>query len=535
MPAADASSALNTLNRQLAALLAGEIPPASPAPRDGDPALVELTDTCNRLTAHWIEFRGLAQALAEGRLEYDAPPHLRLLAPLKQLQSSLRHLTWQTQQIALGDLTQQVDFMGDFSRAFNAMVAGLAEARKNQKFMIDQLRASRDQLGVLLESISLVLVGLDSEHRVVRWNRVAEACFGIPAGVAVGQPFLEAGLPWKSGPEVQELQRTVLASRGGSLRDVPLLQDGREVYLDLTLNPVEPSAGAEPGAGRDLRLLLVGVDVTDRHLFEIAKRQDQKLEAIGHLASGVAHEINTPLQYIGTNLSFCLDGVESLLRSADEKSGGEAACISPDDLAYLRTNLPRALAESIEGVRQASSIVQALKAFARAEDGDARALTDLNAELENTLLIAGGEWKKVAEVSRQYDPDLPQVVCYPRRLFQAFFNILNNGIQAVTEAIAAGKYSRGRLTLVTARRNGGIEIRIADDGLGIPPEVQPHVFNPFFTTRAAAGGSGQGLYLARSIVVDRHQGTLRFETAPGAGTTFILSLPETPAPAEPPR
>ncbi len=289
------------------------------------------------------------------------------------------------------------------------------------------------------------------------------------------------------------------------------------------------------------RALIVARDVTERKqserersMMEVQLRQAQKLEAIGQLAAGIAHEINTPTQYIGDNIAFLRDGLKDLLPllgelPADPEFGriesGWRARWEALDFPYLAEEFPQAVRQSLEGVQRVTRIVSAMKDFSH-PGGAAKERVDLNRAIESTLTVSRNAWKYVAELETDFDPDLPLVACFPGEFNQVILNLVVNAAHAIEEAQAArGLTGLGRIRVQTRREADDVEVRIEDSGNGIPEGAQSRIFEPFFTTKAVGRGTGQGLFIARSVVVEKHGGSLAFETRPGQGTTFIIRMP----------
>ena len=274
-------------------------------------------------------------------------------------------------------------------------------------------------------------------------------------------------------------------------------------------------------------------DVLQREL-----REAQKLEAIGQLAGGIAHEINTPAQYIGNNLTFLsdahqdlfdlIDRFDALLKdvSDDPAFAGHVEEIETArnriDLDYLRDEIPAATEQSSYGMAQVSRIVLAMKEFSHPASRD-KSSVDLNRAIENTVTISRNEWKHAAKIETALDKAMPMVNCFPGEVNQVLLNVLVNAAHAVA---AAGRSAEdGRIEISTVRDGKDAVIRIRDNGTGIPASVRDKVFNPFFTTKTVGKGTGQGLAIARDIVVKKHQGSINFETHEGKGTTFVIRLP----------
>jgi signal transduction histidine kinase len=279
-------------------------------------------------------------------------------------------------------------------------------------------------------------------------------------------------------------------------------------------------------------------EITQREKMELELRLAQKLEAVGQLAAGIAHEINTPIQYVGDSVHFLKTAFEDLQTLLDRYQEGIAALEQqPDqaklvavirdaedlaDLDYLRDNIPSAVTRTLEGIGHVAGIVRAMKEFAHPDQRE-KSPADLNQALRTTLTVARNEYKYVADIETHLG-ELPQVLCYPSDLNQVFLNLIVNAAHAIAEVVSAGA-PRGKITLTTRVDDAWVEITIADTGGGIPATIRDRVYDPFFTTKPVGKGTGQGLAIARSIVVDKHQGALSFTSEPGQGTTFSIRLP----------
>ena len=268
--------------------------------------------------------------------------------------------------------------------------------------------------------------------------------------------------------------------------------------------------------------------------------QASKLESVGLLAAGIAHEINTPAQFIGSNIDFLDESfvdVQRLMAAVAELAqvvddGGDVRQIRAKlsvimekiDWPYLKEEIPAAIRQSKEGVRRISAIVQAMKEFSHPSSKE-MVKTNLNHLLETTVIVASNEWKYVAEMEPDLDPDLPPTACLAAELGQVFLNILVNAAHAVAGKIGASGEKKGRIRIVARQYGDQVEIRISDSGTGIPEEIRGRVFDPFFTTKAVGKGTGQGLAIAHDVVTQKHGGTFTFESQTGEGTTFIIRLP----------
>jgi signal transduction histidine kinase len=280
------------------------------------------------------------------------------------------------------------------------------------------------------------------------------------------------------------------------------------------------------------------LDITELRRLGRELAAAQKLEAVGRLAAGVAHEINTPVQFVSDNVQFVGKSMTDIgtviqayrrLQHAVQSSGDiEGAARLADeaekaaDLDYIMQNAPLALDSSIEGLGRIATIVRSMKEFAHPDQAQ-KTLADLNQAIRSTLVIAHNEYKYVAELDTQFG-ELPPVECYLGEINQVVLNLLVNAAHAIADVVK-DTGNRGKLTVRTRLDGDGIEISIGDTGTGIPEAARENIFDPFFTTKEVGKGTGQGLAIARSVVVNKHGGTLRFETECGKGTTFFIRLP----------
>jgi signal transduction histidine kinase len=262
-----------------------------------------------------------------------------------------------------------------------------------------------------------------------------------------------------------------------------------------------------------------------------------RLETLGTMASGIAHEINTPIQFIGDNLQFISDSFETidqllnrygaLLQAAKNADvlGAEAEAMSEAiedaELDFLREELPSAIEQSLSGIQQVARIASAMKSFAR-RGGNEKEVADINHAIEMTSAICRNEWKYDADLELRLDPDLPKIICHVGELSQVWLNLIVNAAHAIK---ANPDLTRGQITVTTKAVEGAIEVSVADNGTGMPDEVRERVFEPFFSTKGDGQGSGQGLAICRSIVTEQHGGEIALWTEMGKGTRFTVMLP----------
>lgn len=291
-------------------------------------------------------------------------------------------------------------------------------------------------------------------------------------------------------------------------------------------------------------------DHTERKSMEEQLLRAQKLESIGQLAAGIAHEINTPTQYVGDNTRFLQDAFADLDRLVEAYkellSAAKRGPVPPEtverteeafraaDADYLATEIPKAIEQSLEGVSRVSKLVQAMKAFSHPGQ-DEKSPVDLNGTIKSTVTVSRNEWKYVADMKLDLDPDLPMVPCLVGEFNQVVLNIIVNAAHAIEALHGGDREGKGVIAISTRRDGNWVEVRIADSGTGIPEEIRSRIFDPFFTTKEVGKGSGQGLAIAHAVIADKHGGTIGVETEPGRGTTFVIRLPLEAEPVDAPR
>jgi len=317
---------------------------------------------------------------------------------------------------------------------------------------------------------------------------------------------------------------------------------GRPLWLSLNISPI---LGAD---GRATHFVGIATDITqsvedsrikkelqervetreqERDRLAAELRMAQKLEAVGRLAAGVAHEINTPMQFVSDNVTFLSESVDDLAKvigayRVDRQRGDEAA--EEVEADYLLAELPKAMQRAREGIKRVTDIVRAMKEFSH-QRADARSSADINKAIQTTLEVARSEYKHIAIIDLKLEP-LPLVPSNVGELNQVFLNMLVNAAHAIE---ASGKdVSSGRITIATSHVGADVVITFQDNGCGIEPGNLEKVFDPFFTTKEIGKGTGQGLAISRSIVVDRHGGALEVHSIVGTGTKFTIRLPVTP-------
>ena len=286
-------------------------------------------------------------------------------------------------------------------------------------------------------------------------------------------------------------------------------------------------------------------EVTEQKRLEARLRHAQKLESIGQLAAGIAHEINTPAQFVLDNTTFLKEAfadvvtVETLCRETlGAAAAGELdaarvdklmAALDAADFDFLRTEIPLCLDQTLDGISRIATIVRAMKTFSHPGQYE-KTFANLNEAIENCITLSSNEWRYVATIDANLDAELPATPCFRNEFEQVIVNLIVNAAHAISDKLDAAPGGRdalgkGRITISTSRVGRTAEVRVQDTGMGIPAAIRERIFDPFFTTKPVGKGTGQGLALAHSVIVKKHGGELEVETEVGVGTTFIIRLP----------
>ncbi len=504
------------------------------------------------------ELTGLkaSDMLGKGDYEYSLPFHGEkrpilidlVLKPQEEIEAKYldveRTGTGLTAQIHATGLVKEgvslfLDLAASVLRGSDGRILGAIESMRDfseMKKAREELERTNVEMAQMVASIPSFLIGLTPQCGIARWNRAAERIFGISRGDVLGKQIDECGLQWdwpKIAETIRICQTNNVATRLGDMRF--RRPDGKEGFLGITVSAIEGSQQKPPG------ILLLGNDTTQQKILESQLVQAQKLESIGQLAAGIAHEINTPAQYVGDNARFLLEAYGDLERVHDlydrllvDLGAGNPTeplvrkieeVVREVDLGYIREEVPKAVRQSIEGIERISRIVRAMKDFSH-PGTEAKTEIDLNKAIESTITVARNEWKYFAEMVTDFDPALPFVPCLPAEINQVILNVIINAAHAVADALKQkGTDTLGTITVTTRALGEQAEIRISDSGTGIPEKIRSKIFDPFFTTKEVGKGTGQGLAISRSVVVDKHGGTITFDSEIGRGTTFIIRLP----------
>jgi PAS domain S-box-containing protein len=396
---------------------------------------------------------------------------------------------------------------------------------------LTEKRAAEAELRLLsaaVEHANDAICITDASSAISYANQAWEKRMDRPRADMLGKNLysLQKNIP--QGPPDQALRRSEQKNWSGQL--ITKLADGRQLSEDVVITTLSDEQN------HATHYVSFWRDIADKLAMEQQLLRGQKLEAVGQLAAGIAHEINTPIQFVSDNIRFLKDSFADLstliehLKSLEDMTvehqilpADISKALKAADADYLLAEIPRAVDQSLDGVSRVAGIVRAMKDFSHPATD--RTPLDINRAMASTATVASNEWKYVAELKTDFDPDLPAVPVMPGDFNQVILNMIVNAAHAIGDVVGDGGNGRGTITLSTRKVGDCAEIRISDTGCGMTPETAARIFDPFFTTKAVGKGTGQGLAITHNVIVVKHGGTIKVESAPGKGTTFIIRLP----------
>jgi PAS domain S-box-containing protein len=400
-----------------------------------------------------------------------------------------------------------------------------------------ELKEARQQeawLRMVLDTCNDAFVSSNVMGQILQWNCQAEQLFGWTHEEAVGRQLSDTIFP------VNEMRRGTrglqdlleLDPAGERIETMAHTRAGKQLPVEVSISPMR--------TGGSFVLNAFIHDISSRRAMQTKLNHASRMESVGQLSAGIAHEINTPTQYVGDNTRFLQDSFADILQVLDiyqkltvslENNADVAdalakvqAVVEEKELDYLRTEICRAIEESLQGVERVAAIVRAMKEFSHPGTHE-KTFSDINKGIQNTITVATNEWKYVAAVETDLDSSLPLVSCLPGDLNQVILNLIVNAAHAIADVIGKSPTEKGKICISTRQHGDSVEIRVSDTGTGIPEDIRSRIFDPFFTTKDIGVGSGQGLAIARSVIVDKHGGTLELESEVSQGTTFVIRLP----------
>lgn len=392
---------------------------------------------------------------------------------------------------------------------------------------------------MMLRWVNGAVITVDEEGLVINANEVALHTLGWTIEEFTGCQIHEtihhsqddgSEYPWDFCP-------TFAAIEDGSSHhvdgDVFWKKDGRSFSADFIVCPTRDPQNNITGA------ILTFRNLTQMRMEESKRIHSMKLVAIGELSAGIAHEINTPVQFIGSNISFLKESFNDIFELLKNYQKLAEAAIDDDkykdiikelknqeeevDLEYLEEETPTAFEHTIHGVERVTELVQGLKGFSHSGTEDSKAEADINEIIKNSLIVCKNTYKYVAELKTSF-ASLPSIKVFPGDIGQVIVNLIVNAAHAI-EANKDRGTSMGLINVTTTGDADYIHIIIEDTGGGIPDSIRDRVFDPFFTTKEVGKGSGQGLAISHTIVHEKHGGEMNFKSETDVGTTFTISLP----------
>lgn len=371
----------------------------------------------------------------------------------------------------------------------------LSSETTEREIMGQSFREEHTVLREILATIPYFVFWKDREFRYLGCNEVFAKNAGLssPADI-VG--LTDFDLPWgeTEAADYRADDESVMSTGVANLhiQETQLTADGEAIYLDTSKAPLRNENGTVIG------VIGIYVNITEQISLEVELAQARKLESIGQLAAGIAHESNTPIQFVGDNTRFlkeCFSEISPILSMAKNlanavNSGTDAtelaerleSAIKDADFEFLDEEIPRATCQALDGIDRIQKIVQSLKEFSHPGVQEMTPI-DLNRSIENTITVATNEWRYVAEVKTDLDPMLPMVSCFPGEINQVILNIIVNAAHAIAEVQGNSDAGVGTITITSQRANAFAEVRITDTGPGISEEVRDKIFDPFFTTK----------------------------------------------------
>jgi signal transduction histidine kinase len=425
----------------------------------------------------------------------------------------------------------------DKTKAYQLLNSNLAKAIENKETLFKQLHESSEELKVLTNSVNGVIWEADPNNmKYIFVSEQVESILGFSA-----QDYLNGTLTLGSEPVAKGMPEIATLLQDNFEGPDNFTLEYQSYRNDSTLVWIRNIVSKIFEADKLIKVRGVFFDITEEKqreeqsmAMEIQLKHAQKMEAIGQLAAGIAHEINTPAQFVGDNLSFISQSTNDFMQYQQQLEQLLTQNCSNDvcdqlgkakqqyDLEFIVQETPQAIVQSIEGVARIAKIVSAMKDFSHPGKDDKQKI-DINKAIENTAIVARNEWKYLAELAFDFATNLPLVNCFPGEVNQVILNMIVNACHAI-EDTTMGK-SKGHILITTQQSEENVIIKIVDNGAGMDESVAQRVFDPFFTTKEVGKGTGQGLSLAYSVIVEQHAGKISVESTVGSGTTFIISLP----------
>ena len=403
----------------------------------------------------------------------------------------------------------------------------LYEANVALQRTAENLQEQMQKYQSIFEFAAQGIVTVDRNWQIKSFNPAAEKIFLLSHENAVDRKFQSLF----ALPATQHALTDFADHQPGLHQVVGLRGEGNEFAAELTTSLVQH---------KDESVLVALIrDRTEQQQLEAQLRHAQKMESVGQLAAGIAHEINTPVQFVGDNIRFLTNSFEELeallelLRQFDDSSQTQEDWDALQaqrnrleqsmDLEFIRKEVPEALVQSLVGIERVTTIVKAMKEFSHPGETSKTAV-DINDGLMSSITVSRNEWRYIAEVTTDFDKQLPHILGFPGDLNQAFLNVIVNAAHAI-ESLGGDQPSLGKIHISTSHSSEHVEITISDNGCGIPMSDQQKVFEPFYTTKQIGKGTGQGLSVVHTVITEMHQGEISIQSEVGVGTKIEIRLP----------
>jgi PAS domain S-box-containing protein len=407
---------------------------------------------------------------------------------------------------------------GNALKRISAVLEAEASCRQD---LATALANERTLLRTMIDLIPAFIYAKDVGSRFIAMNAALARNMGTTSEQAIGKTDFDFHTPDLAQKFYSDEQ--ALIESGTAIID--LEEPGFDQATGMPRTVCTSKVPLRDENGMVIGIIGVGFDITERKLAEQRLAQGEHLESIGRLAAGVAHEINTPIQYLNDSVYFIREAMQDLLAHNAKLAAllpAEASEAALDeDIEDLKTELPPALDRVVDGLGRIAEIVRSMKEFSHVDQRE-MSRVDLNRAINSTLIIARSEYKYVAEVETDFQ-DLPPVVCHGGQINQVVLNLVVNAAHAIADKVK-GTPDKGVITVRTRIENGVAVVSISDTGGGIPESIRKRIFEPFFTTKEVGKGTGQGLSIAHNVIKS-HGGSLDFVTEMGKGTTFYVRLP----------
>ncbi len=428
---------------------------------------------------------------------------------------------------------------------FNLLVDSLVFGLSAVNLKVDHARAKlalqmeKEELRISVDSLGEGVIRVDSEGRINMMNRAAKEILDFsPSSEYSGDYIFNVCNVIGRDNSIRlfnpiDWLHTQNEKTFSSKQITIETKKEKRKILRVVVSEIKDQSGIYHG------IILVLRDVTEELRVEQQKALSQKLESIGSLAAGIAHEINTPMQFIGDNETFLKDSFQALMTFLTDLKSMYKYALPADlqdnvresidalelqhDMEYIGNQIPIAIDRSLFGISRVNKIITSLRNFSHSSNRE-KAPSNINKAIEDTIIISTNEWKYVATMNTDLDASIPLVTCAIDEINQVIINMIINATHTIKDKIETGEFRLGRIDISTNTSENEIEITITDNGMGIPQEYTEKIFDPFFTTKEVGRGTGQGLAIAHDII-SKHNGRITFETEKGVGTSFHVFLP----------